>query len=458
MKTVYSKLAKLIALMIAGILLFAPMRFGNEDYLYAHPRSIRMSPGDSYAISCRLDADDPRQSISYASTNDAVAAVDPDGTVTAVGTGRAQILLDAENGARAKVSIEVIGARVDTLALNTDSLEMEKGQVSGLKAIFNDEADNTRVRWTSADESVATVDAVGRVLAVGGGKTRVTATAANGLSAGADISVHVSGNAMRITPEDVSVGAGTYMRLGTLYIPADTTDAVSSWASSDDDILRVEANGTLYAAAEGQAVLSVFSRDGLTASTVVTVEAPAADFEVSPAAATLGRGSTLELEPRFFDTRGNEDESASGHYITWTSSNPAVATVEDGVVTAVGSGTARISAAADGRIASSVITVQTLVERIDLNLHQMYVLREDTVMPIHLEAELVPADADDTRLTWTADNDLVATVNSRGLVELVGGYGTATITVRSSSGAEDRFVVSVVSELPEGASSQGGAQ
>ena len=175
MKTVYSKLAKLIALMIAGILLFAPMRFGNEDYLYARPRSIRMSPGDSYAISCRLDADDPRQSISYASTNDAVAAVDPDGTVTAVGTGRAQILLDAENGARAKVSIEVIGARVDTLALNTDSLEMEKGQVSGLKAIFNDEADNTRVRWTSANESVATVDAVGRVLAVGGGKTRVTA-------------------------------------------------------------------------------------------------------------------------------------------------------------------------------------------------------------------------------------------------------------------------------------------
>ena len=47
-------------------------------------------------------------------------------------------------------------------------------------------------------------------------------------------------------------------------------------------------------------------------------------------------------------------------------------------------------------------------------------------------------------------NDLVATVNSRGLVELVGGYGTATITARASSGAEDKFVVNVVSELPEG--------
>ena len=54
MKTVYSKLANLIAVLIVGMLLFAPMRFGSEDYLYAHPRSIRMNPGDSYALTYRL--------------------------------------------------------------------------------------------------------------------------------------------------------------------------------------------------------------------------------------------------------------------------------------------------------------------------------------------------------------------------------------------------------------------
>ena len=124
--------------------------------------------------------------------------------------------------------------------------------------------------------------------------------------------------------------------------------------------------------------------------------------------------------------------------------------MEDGVVTAVGSGTARISASADGRIASCLVTVQTLVEEVRLNLHQIYVLREQTVMPIQLEAEVLPADADDRKLTWTSDNDLVAIVNPRGLVELVGGYGTATITVTASTGAKDQFVVNVVAELPEG--------
>lgn len=450
MKTVYGKLANLITLLIIGAMLFTPMRFGNEDYLYAHPRRLRMSPGDSYSLSYRLDSDVPEQAVHFSSSDENIALVNSAGLVTAVGSGKAQILMDAENGARAKTQVEVVGARIATLALNTNALYMEKGTVTGLKAIFNDKADNTLVQWSSDDERVALVDAIGRVSAVGGGRTRVTATAMNGLTASADVSVHVSGKAMRIAPEDVTVGTGAYLRLDTSYIPADTTDEVVHWASGDDSILKVQDGGTLYAAAEGKVVLSAFSRDGLSASTVITVEPAAADFEVSPSAATVERGKTLTLEPRFFDAQGNVDESSSGHFINWNSSDPAVATVENGVVTAVNSGTARISASADGRIASSVITVQTLVEEVRLNLHQIYVLREDTVIPIQLEAEIVPADADDRKLTWSADNDLVATVNSRGRVDLVGGYGTATITVKASSGAEDRFVVNVVSELPEG--------
>ena len=451
MKTTYGRLMALIAILIIGTLLFAPMRFAGEDYLYAHPRSVRMKPGDSYALSYRLDSDTP-QAVSYRSTNESVATVDDAGVVTAVGSGDAQILLDAENGARSKVRVDVIGAQIATLALNTEALYMEKGQVSGLKAIFNEKADNTLVQWSSNDESVALVDAIGRVSAVGGGDTQVTAKAVNGLTASARIFVHVTGNAIRIMPEEITVGAGGYIRLNTRYLPADTTDAIDHWTSSDESVLQVGPDGSLYAASEGQTVLSVFSRDGLSASTVVTVESPAADFEVSPTVATLDRGSSMPLEARFFNAQGEIDPDSSAHFITWTTSNPAVATVEDGVVTAVNSGTARISAAADGKIASCSLKVQTPVEDVRLNMEQIYVLREQTVIPIQLEAEIFPADADDKRLTWTADNDLIASVNHRGLVTLVGGYGTATITARASSGAQDTFVVNVVAELPEGVS------
>ena len=459
MKTAYGKLTAMIAVLVIGTLLFAPMRFGNEDYLYPHPRSVRMYPGDSYALSYRLEADAP-QSVSYSSTNEAVATVDRNGVVTAVDGGSAKIRLDAENGAKAEVKITVKGAKVDTLALNTDTLNMEKGQITGLRAIFNEDAVDTSVTWTSANEAVAQVDAIGRVVGVGGGSTKVTAVAANGLTATADVNVHVSGNALRITPEDVTVGTGTYVRLNTYYLPADTTDEVVSWASSDESILQVQ-DDALYAVGVGQTILSAFSRDGLSSSTLITVEAPAADFNISPTAATIDRGRSITLEPRFLDANGNVDESSSEHYITWTSSNPGVCTVENGVVTGVNSGECRISASADGKIASCLIDVQTLVEDVQLNLDKLYVLREDTVIPIQLEATITPADADDTRLTWASDNDLVANVTQRGRVDLTGGYGTATITATARSGAQAKFIVNVVAELPEGyeaPSSEGDSQ
>ena len=136
-------------------------------------------------------------------------------------------------------------------------------------------------------------------------------------------------------------------------------------------------------------------------------------------------------------------------------------TVENGVVTGVNSGECRISASADGKIASCLIDVQTLVEDVQLNLDKLYVLREDTVIPIQLEATITPADADDTRLTWASDNDLVANVTQRGRVDLTGGYGTATITATARSGAQAKFIVNVVAELPEGyesPSSEGDSQ
>lgn len=447
MKTAYGKLAALAFVLIAAVMLFAPMRFGTEDFLYARPRSIRMNPGDTYNITYRLDADAP-QPVTFSSADETVAAVNSAGRVTAIGYGKTQIRLDARDGAKAAVQVEVAGAPATTLALNADALAMEKGQVTGLRAIFDDAAEDTRVVWRSEDENIAQVDAVGRVTAVGGGVTRVSAVTPGGLSASAEVSVHVSGTAVRITPEDVTVGNGAQLRMDTYYLPGDTTDAIDHWSSSDRGILRVSADGTMSAVGEGTAVLSVFSEEGLSGSTVITVEKAADEFEVSPAAATIERGTTLALEPRFLNAQGQVDEQSSAHYVTWTSSNPDVASVEDGVVTALRSGTTTVSAAADGKTASCSLRVQVLVHEVRLNLDEVYLLREQTGDTIQLKATFSPADPDDPTITFSTNNDLVATVDETGLVTPTGGYGTAIITARAASGAEARFALNVVTQLP----------
>ena len=448
MRTIYGKLTAMILAVTLGLMLFLPMRFGQEDHLYAYPHSIRMNRGDTYSITCTLDSD-RAQSVGYASVDENVATVDAKGQVKAVGPGTTDIHISASGGAKTSVRVEVSGVPTTKLVLNTDTLRMEKGQATGLSASFNEGADDTRLEWASADSEIAKVDAAGRVTALRGGQTQVYATTPNGLRAAADVFVHVSGDAMRMTPEDLTVGTGASLTIGPVWFPDDTTDTVERWVSSDERLLTVDADGTIHAVGVGKPVLTVYSGEGLSSSAVINVEQSAEHFDLSPTTATIERGDTLDLQTRFFDAEGNPYPASEDHYITWVSSNPEVATVDNGHVEALKSGQTVISATVDGQTASCALQVQVLVHEITLNEHEIYMLKSATYMPIQLIATIRPDDPDDPTITWLTDNDLVATVDENGLVTLTGGYGTAVITARAVSGAEAHFTVSVVVKLPE---------
>ena len=448
MKTVYGKLAALFFVLMGALLLFLPMRSGMEDYLYAYPHSIRMNKGDTYAITYVLDSDHA-QRVSYAAVDESVCRVSAQGVVTAVNGGSTDIRLNAEGGARTTVHVEVAGTGVTQLTLNADSIAMEKGQVTGLRAIFNEGAEDTRIEWRSMDDAIAEVDSVGRVTARRGGQTIVYAVTPSGVTAGASVFVHVSGDAVRITPEELTVGTGATLAMGTYYLPDDATDEVAYWRSNDSRVLTVDPSGEIRAVGVGQAVLSVFTKEGLSASTVVNVERAAASFDLSPSAVTLERGNTLELDARFLKADGEIDRSAQEHYIEWQSSDPSVASVENGHVVALATGEAQISASADGMTATCDVRVQVLVHEITFEESEVYLLREQTVQPIQLNPALIPSDPDDPTIVYSTNNDMVAVVDQNGLVTMTGGYGTAIITARASSGAEARFTVNVVTELPD---------
>lgn len=448
MRTVYGKLVAVIFLTVAALMLFLPMRSGLEDHLYGYPRNLRMSRGDSYGITYRLDSDHA-QAIRYTSVDEGVATVSPQGVVTAMNPGATDIHLDAEGGAKTTIHVEVIGTLTTKLRLNTEALSMEKGEVTGLSAIFNDGADDTRVEWRSEDPEIAAVDSAGRVTALRGGSTRVYAVTPGGLRADAAVSVHVSGDAVRIAPEALTVGAGASLQMGATFFPDDATDAADRWVSSDPNALFVDGDGVIHALSVGQPVLTVYTKEGLTDSAVIRVEPAAEGFDLSPSAATIERGDTLALEARFLDAEGHVDESVRGHYIEWRSDHPEVATVENGVVTGIRSGETVITASADGMTAQCLLRVQVLVHEVTLNQSEVWLLREDAGRPIQLSAAIAPADADDASVTWLTSNDLVAAVDSHGVVTPTGGYGTATITARAASGAEARFIINIVVKLPD---------
>lgn len=451
MKTSFGKLSALALILALAWILLGSMRSGMEDQLIANVDSLTLNPGSTATVLYELRSESI-QTVEYRSENPGVASVDQKGQVTALSPGKTMVRIQASGGAETSVDVEVQGVPVTSIALNTDTLKMNKGEVSGLSCRFNWGASSANVQWTSSNPDVVQVDGAGRVTAVSGGQARVTATV-GGLSASALVSVHVSATSALVTPGDLKVGVGTEFQMKVRFLPEDATDEPERWTSSDPKVLSVDENGMMRAVAVGTATIAMKTRQGLTGSAQVIVEPASQDFQISPTQVTIERGASHALDASFIGKDGQPDGTVD-HHVEWISSDPDVVRVEDGVVTGVKTGTATVTASADGFHSSCSVRVETPVREVALNMTEMYLLKEQTNQTFQLQADIQPQDADSLTLTYATDNPLVARVSEDGLVTLTGGYGTAVITATAQSGASATFTVHVVVKLPEVAQSE----
>ena len=447
MKTAQGKLAAL-ALILLIIALLLPMQSVREDALVLTPRVLKMSTGMQYALKCYLHSADAGARITFESSNPRVAAVTADGSVIALDSGEAVITARTDDGARAQTRVSVEGVALSELALNTDALRLKKGEVSGLRAIHNEDATDARLKWISEDESVARVDMSGRVVGVGGGVTRVLAIAANGRYAAAKVTVEVPAKALRIAPAELTLGVGAKTTLHASYMPVDSTDTVRSWVTSDPNVLSVSADGEITALSPGSAHVSALTRGGFSAGMQVTVEEAAAKIALNPSLAVIERGDETDLQLALTQSDGTVT-SETTHLVEWRSDAPDVAAVDqNGHVTGLKSGMSRITAVTDGMSAVCGLYVEVRVHEILLEESEKYLLREETDRPIQIIWDVEPKDADDPSIVFTTSNDQVAEVDAGGLITLTGGYGTAVITLTAASGVQAEYTVNVVTDLP----------
>lgn len=143
------------------------------------------------------------------------------------------------------------------------------------------------------------------------------------------------------------------------------------------------------------------------------------DFTLNKTAYTMEKGATTKLTPQ---TKGNPNRSS----FQWESSDPTVATVDDGTVKAVDEGSATITATDNhGKSSSCDITVKKIeVDNISLNKQSTTIKKGKG---FNLEATVNPSDADTDDMQWQSSNEAVAIVNSSGYVTGV-GKGSANIT------------------------------
>ena len=164
-------------------------------------------------------------------------------------------------------------------------------------------------------------------------------------------------------------------------------------------------------------------------------------------------GLTLEPDILSFSGSGQQTIVATAlpadttDSVTWLSSDKNVATVSNGIVTAVGNGDCTITATCGSQSASCSVNVSgisTVVSVTGVTLDKA-TASVDTGSTVMLTATIEPSNASNQNISWSSDNETVATVEN-GTVTGVSA-GTATIGVMTEDGGYSAVCNVTVNEV-----------
>ena len=416
------------------------------DSIVLNQKEVTMLKNEVYILAPIISPEDATvKEVQWSSSNKDVVRVTEDGVLIGLQQGRAIVtaLIKDDYGTHTATCTVVLPESmlvdVTEVRLNKDKMTIEKGTRETLTAtIFPDDATNKSLVWTSSNKNVAIVNANGRVTGLSAGKATITVTTVNaGETATCEVTVTepeiVRVTGVRLNSSSLSMEKGQSQVLSETITPSNSSNQNVTWTSNNENVVVVNQNGKVTAIGEGTAVVTVRTEDGgYTASCNIKVSLP---NERVTGVVLNKTGITLEKEETYELRADVIPYNAANQKVSWTSNATSVATVDkEGKVKAVGPGKATITVAtADGNYkATCVVTVEADIGvtgiKLDRNTVSMKYGRT-----IELKATITPENATNREITWTSNNEEVATVNQGKVYSLSPGKATITATTVDGS-------------------------
>ena len=221
-------------------------------------------------------------------------------------------------------------------------------------------ASKLTVEWTSSDESVATVDATGMVVAVSAGEADITASVTDSeMSAVCKVTVKVAAKDITVPDSlDVKLNDCNETSIEATVSPADATDVEVKYASTDEAVATVDKDGKVQILQPGECdIATTLTQEGkkvVEKKTHIKAFYEVEGITLDKTEGILTAGNTVALNATVLP-----EEIADETTVTWTSSDEKVATVdENGKVTAIAAGEATITANAGEKSTTYKLTVQ----------------------------------------------------------------------------------------------------
>lgn len=327
---------------------------------------------------------------------------------------------------------------INPLQINYGNKIVCKGDSVQL-AVFKNGVEIHDVSWKIVDGAVS-VSSNGKVKAEDCGRATITAIDNEGNKANCNLYVLEKSDEFDLQESSWNL----ISRNETLHFDNLTnTDYIMKISSSNDEILKVSGATTVAFENAGNADLTVETASGVVKTFPISITNYADSLKLSKTSSNLGVGHQLKLEATI-------EPNPTSSTLTWNSSNPEVATVDqEGNVTGKAAGEVTITAQTDnGLQASCEVTVFKPIERIEFETKKVTVYKGDTVT---IKYSVYPEDATESvrfgfeypTYTSTTCPDITLSA-SKGTIKIT-GINRSTWTIKASTSyISDTFSIQVI--------------
>jgi trimeric autotransporter adhesin len=303
---------------------------------------------------------DVTQSAAWVSSSPTMGPVNSTGLASGTGVGIATIsatLGSVTNSA----ALSVTAAAVTSITINPSVTSIAKGATQQFSAMATYSDGSTQdltqsVTWSSSGLNIAAVSAAGVASGAGVGTTSISATLGSVTNSAALSVTAAVVTSITINPTATSIVKGATQQFSAMatYSDGSTQDLSQSatWSSSGLNIAVVSSAGLASGAGVGTTLISA-TVGSVTGSASLTVgSATPVSLIVAPTNLTLSAGAQIQFSATASYTDGSSQDVSNT--VTWTSSNPAAATVSSaGLVATLEAGSSSIQATLGANLSSS---------------------------------------------------------------------------------------------------------
>ncbi len=246
-------------------------------------KNITLDKGKNQTLTATINPEKTTDSttLTWESDHDDIAEVGQDGKVTAKAPGEAQITVRTSNGKTDTCKVKVL-SHIESVTLDESDITLNRGTKKKLTATINpsDTTDDKTLTWRSNNNNIQ-VSSDGTITALALGEAEVTVETTNGKQAKCKVTVKAPIESVTLNATNITLNKGEEKQLTATINPSDTTDDKTlTWESSNDQVVSVTQQGKIKALKDGDAEITVRTKNGKEAKANVSVvlKAPSVSY------------------------------------------------------------------------------------------------------------------------------------------------------------------------------------